>query len=166
MTPGWDASTGWGLARVGAALAAPAPPRDLSEPNDDIGWVNGTYYPTPGGAIFSGGARPAAVDGLLDKFEDYADVYRIVMPARSRVKVTLRSRTGDADLAVYDRHARSTATRRWLIDRSAHTGSTLDSTEIVNAGARQSVYVAAYIDQGAQGLDATYHLTARRLRDR
>ena len=86
------------------------------------------------------------------------------MPAHSRVRVTVRSRTGDADLAAYDRRARSTATRKWLIDRSAHSGSGVDSSEIVNPGAKQSVYVAAYIDQGAEGLDATYHLTVRRLR--
>ena len=166
MAPGWDTSTGWGLARVGPALTAAAPPRDLNEPNDDIGWVNGRYYPQPARPIFSGGARPATVDGLLDKFEDYADVFRIVMPAHSRMRVTVHSRSGDADLAAYDHRARTTATRKWLIHRSARTGSAVDSTEIVNPGARQSVYVAAYIDQGAQGLDAAYQLTARRLRGR
>ena len=46
--PGWDERTGYGIVDMPALLAAPLPPVDPSEPNDDIDQVKP-------GEMFAGG---------------------------------------------------------------------------------------------------------------
>ena len=44
---GYDTNTGFGLVNLGAALALPAPARDVLEPNDGITFVNGSVFSQP-----------------------------------------------------------------------------------------------------------------------
>ena len=50
-------------------------------------------------------AAPRKLRALVDKYEDPADVYRIVFPPRARVRVTLTPRFGNPDLAAFTRSA-------------------------------------------------------------
>ena len=45
--PGYDTNTGFGLVHMAAALALPAPARDVLEPNDGITFVNGSVFSRP-----------------------------------------------------------------------------------------------------------------------
>jgi Subtilase family len=160
---GWDPSTGWGLVQVDRALSGPAPARDVGEPNDDLEWVNGKRLGKPDKAVWSGRA-PVVIGGLLDKFEDPVDAYRIVMPARSRVRVALHSIGGDGDLAVYDSRAPDVGSRRHLVAHSIHSGTAADEVRVVNRlGTRRVLYVVAYIDARARALTAGYRLSVRRV---
>src|SRR2546423_1345012 len=159
---GWDPSTGWGLVQVDRALAGARPARDIGEPNDDLDWVNGKRFGKPDKAIWSG-RSPVVIGGLLDKFEDPVDAYRIVVPARSRVRVALHSIGGDGDLAVYDSRAPDVGSTRHLVARSIHSGTAPDQVIVPNRlRTRRVLYVVAYIDARAQSLTAGYRLSVRR----
>ena len=86
------------------ALSAPAPAIDPHEPNDDMGWINGRATGRVDAPIWRRGG-PRKLRALVDKYEDPADVYRIVFPPRARVRVTLQPRFGNPDLAAFTRTA-------------------------------------------------------------
>src|SRR4051812_6669554 len=52
--PGWDQSYGFGLVNVANALGQSAERHDPNEPNDDIKWIDGTYF-SPDAPIFRPG---------------------------------------------------------------------------------------------------------------
>jgi hypothetical protein len=160
---GWDASTGFGVASVGGALARKAPPTDPAEPNDDIIWVDGRAFGKPAPRFWRG--RGAAKRfGLLDRFEDPVDVFRVSLPARSATRVTVRSRGGDPDLAVVPGTAKRLYRSR-LVARSRKSGRRTDAVTLRNSARRaRSVYVAVYVHEGSNSLDAAYDLTIRRTR--
>ena len=87
--PGFDSATGWGIVDIPAALAAPTPPNDPYEPNDDIAQVKP-------GVLFADGQAPITRTGkpsirlaaTLDASDDPRDVYRIWVPARRYVHVS------------------------------------------------------------------------------
>jgi len=159
---GWDPQTGFGLLSMGAALTQRAPARDPLEPNDDVVWTNGRAGTPVKKAIWSGG-KPRRLRAVLDQFEDPADVYRVRIPGRARVRISVSQRFGDADLAAFTRAARSTGDDEQLIGRSRRKGSRKDSLSLVNPSRRERLaYVEVYIDEKARGLDAGYELSVRR----
>jgi hypothetical protein len=94
--PGFDPGSGFGIVDIPAALAAPTPPRDPDEPNDDVDEVR------PGGLFASGEpalttpAKPSVrISAQLDAADDPRDVYRIWVPANRTVRATISS-DGDA----------------------------------------------------------------------
>jgi Subtilase family len=89
--PGWDADYGFGLLNVPAALAAAAPTRDPGEPNDDVRFVKaGGVFPTAAPLV----PAAARLAGHLDGYEDPRDVFRLRIPARRRVRVTVTPTEG------------------------------------------------------------------------
>jgi subtilisin family serine protease len=99
--PGFDFDTGWGLLDIPAALSAPAPRRDPSEPNDDIDLARGA-----GG--FAGitpllrprGPRRGDLGGRVDGVEDPRDVYPVWVPARGSLYASVRA-DADVDLELW-----------------------------------------------------------------
>jgi Subtilase family len=90
--PGFDNASGWGVVDIPAALAAPTPPNDPFEPNDDISQVKP-------GALFEAGEPPLTtpvkpairVAATLDSGDDPRDVYRVWVPAKKYVHVSVTS---------------------------------------------------------------------------
>jgi hypothetical protein len=122
---GWDSLTGFGVLSVGNALAVPSnrlPAHDPGEPNDNIAWVNGQAFGAPATAVWSGGA-PSRFDALLDKEEDPVDVYRIVVPAHHRAKVSGIPRFGDIQLEVFKASATSINDTRHRVAFSHRKGT-------------------------------------------
>ena len=78
--PGWELDTGFGILSVGRAETITPPPPDPAEPNDDIMWVDGRAFGKPDRAFYTGRGHPRLL-GLLDVFEDPADVYRVRLRA-------------------------------------------------------------------------------------
>jgi hypothetical protein len=163
---GWDSATGFGLVSMSRALSLATPASDPHEPNDDMAWVNGRALGRVDSPIWHGG-RPRRLRALVDKYEDPADVYRIVFPPHAQVRVTLRPRFGDPDLAAFTRSATSTSDDEQIIGRSRHTGRRKDSLELRNPSRRaRAAFVVAYIDNATRTLDSRYDLSVRRVKRR
>lgn len=160
----WDEDTGWGLLDVGAALREPAPPNDYGEPNDDISMVDGRVFAGADPFLWRGHGRKS-LRAWADQWEDPADVYRIRLPRRSRVRILLRPAYGDPDLEVYDQGARSLGRRRWRVCSSrAPAGRTDACTLRWNGRRARTAYVVVYVT--GETLDSRYRLALRRLRYR
>jgi Subtilase family len=89
-----DSYSGWGrldVERALASLAAPMPPRDRFESNDDAG-----AQATPLRR------RRADFAATLDFWDDHVDVYKLYLRKRQRITITLESpRRSDADLVLW-----------------------------------------------------------------
>jgi len=160
---GWDSATGYGMLSVLGALSNPAPAIDPHEPNDDMAWINGKATGRVDTPIWRRGARK--LRALVDKYEDPADVYRVVFPPRARVRVSLTPRFGNADLAAFTRSATSTADDEQLIGRSRRKGKRRDTLTLRNPSRRpRSAYLVVFIDRRTRTLDSRYELRVQRAR--
>ena len=161
---GWDSATGYGMLNLLGAINRPAPAIDPHEPNDDIPWINGQATGRVDAPIWRrGGARK--LRALVDKYEDPADVYRIIFPPRARVRVTLKPRFGNPDLAAFTRSATSTADDEQIIGRSRRKGKRRDPLTLRNPSRRKrSAYLVVYIGQRTRALDSRYELRVQRVK--
>jgi subtilisin family serine protease len=90
--PGFDNASGWGLLNIPASLAAPAPPPDPGEPNDDINQVKPGQLFELGEPALTTTAKPSTrIAATLDAAEDPHDLYRIWVPAHKIVRVSVSS---------------------------------------------------------------------------
>ncbi|HET7146364.1 MAG TPA: S8 family serine peptidase [Gaiellaceae bacterium] len=88
--PGFDTASGWGILDIPGALAAPTPPADPAEPNDDIPEVKPGRLFQVGQAPLTTPAKPSIrIAGSLDASEDPRDLYRIWVPAKRTVRVSV-----------------------------------------------------------------------------
>jgi subtilisin family serine protease len=157
---GYDQDTGFGLLDLGAALTKAPPPRDPLEPNDDLAFVNGRAFGKPSRAVFRG-RRTARLAGLVDVYEDPADVYRVKLRRRSRVRVVVRPAFGDPLLAGFAPGSRSLRGRRLATSR--RKGSRTERITLRNRSRRtRTFFVAIGVQRGGRSLDAGYRLTVRR----
>jgi subtilase family protein len=161
--PGFDVDTGFGVLDVPAALIREAPPRDPQEPNDDIALVKpGALFAAGEPALTKPGAGKASLQARIDVSEDPEDVYRVWVPARKSVTVTLH---GDAnvDLEVWKPAARTvaesgSARKRDLAGASERTGTAADALAIKNTTKRGAYYYAdVFLGRGVG--DASYSIT-------
>jgi hypothetical protein len=160
--PGWDPNAGFGMLNIDRALAQQAPPADPLEPNDEIVWIDGRAFGKKDPAVF-GGRRTVKFVALLDALEDPEDVYRIVLPGRRKVLVSVKPAFGDTDVAVYDKTAKSLDQRSRILRRSGHAGAKTDAVTIRNRGRRsRSAYVRVFIHPRAKSLNAAYVVTIKR----
>lgn len=99
--PGFDTATGYGIVDIPGALAAPTPPPDPAEPNDDVDEVRPGLLFQTGQPPLSSPAKPSTrVAGTLDATEDPRDLYRIWVPAGKVVRVSV-SAGGDAAARIW-----------------------------------------------------------------
>jgi hypothetical protein len=159
---GWDPVTGYGLLNIDRALSLAPPPADPREPNDDIAWVSGRAFGTASPAIWSGGG-PRRFTALIDAFEDPADVYRVRIPGRARVRVSVTPQSGATDVAAHKASARAIDETRTRLARSARRGRRTDSVNLRNRSRRaRTVYVSVSVDQHKGNLNGIYSLVVRR----
>lgn len=166
---GWDQRFGYGRLDLGAALRDAAPAPQPFEPNDDVGFVNGTLFRGADPFLFTG-RRAVRIRDRLDQWEDPGDVFRVSLPARSGVRVRLVPAFGDPDLVALDSRARSLyagsrLNRAHLVASSARNGRAVDSVVVHNRGRRsRRLFVATTIASSVHQLDAGYRLELTRLR--
>ena len=154
---GWEPDTGFGLLSVGDALTVTPPPPDPAEPNDDILWVDGRAFDRPARPIYRGRGT-ARRRALLDAFEDPADVYRVRLRPRSRVRISANPAGGD-DVALTVHRGSA----QWLgskpLERSARRGRRTERVVVRNRSRRARVfYVGVRVQPGVRDLDASYAL--------
>ncbi len=161
--PGWDPYTGFGLLQVSGAMAAPAPEKDLLEPNDSPTYTRpvgkGTFSKP---AIWSGGGK-VTVQATGDSADDNIDAYRIKVPARALVKIQLKPSSGAADLFAFDQSVRSFL-RATPIDASTRSGTRMDTIWLRNSGnaSRFAFVVVNTTGQDDQRSLAQYALSVRK----
>jgi hypothetical protein len=164
---GWDVNSGYGLIDIGSALAAAEPAIDSTEVNDDIEWVDGRRFSRPDGFLLRASARSAAVQAGVDRFKDPADVYRVQVRGRSRLRLTLRTAArADPDLGFFSRRGRSIYNRRGRLALSLRGPGRTDRVVIENRSRRTLVGYAVVYGPGrsASRIDAPYALRIRRSR--
>ena len=154
--PGWQGDTGFGVLNVAAALARPAPPPD--PPSRTTTSCGSTAARSAGRTgCSSRAARRAGWARSSTSFEDPADVYRIRLRGRSRVRITADPvRNDDVDLRVYSRKAKSLSAKP--LKRSARRGKRTERITLRNRSGRARVYYVAVRVQGSRDLDAAYAL--------
>ncbi|MDO9353398.1 MAG: S8 family serine peptidase, partial [Solirubrobacteraceae bacterium] len=159
--PGWDQHTGFGLLQVGAAMAIPTPTADVLEPNDDPAFTKASGKGTFGKrTVWSGGAR-TRINALGDSADDPVDAYRIKVPARGRVRVSVQASEGRTDLFAFDQSV--TTFSGAPVDASTKKGSATDAITLRNTGnsSRMAFVVVNSVDDGAR-LPSHYTLTIKR----
>jgi len=155
--PGWGPDTGFGVLNVERALRYNAPPSDPLAPHDTLFWVDGRAFGRADQVIFKGG-KTRRLGATIDVFEDPADVYRIRLRGRSRVRISADPvRNDDVDLRVYPRKAKSLGAK--ALKRSARRGKRTEKITLRNRSRRARMYyVAVRVQQGVRDLDAAYAL--------
>ena len=158
---GYEDSTGFGVLSLPGALARRPPANDPREPNDDIRYVDGRAFRRPARPLFTGTATSIAA--TADRAEDPVDVYRVKVPAGTRVRLALTPSVGDPDLFVFDSSARSVRKARPLRISSA-SGEATDRLSVANRGDRtRTLYVAVGFRAGKRVrlFNTSYVLRAR-----
>jgi hypothetical protein len=90
--PGFDNASGYGLLDIPAALAAPTPADDPAEPNDDIDQIKpGLLFSVGTPALTTSNQPSARVTASLEGADDPRDLYRIWVPAKKFVHVSVAS---------------------------------------------------------------------------
>lgn len=164
-TPGRDPSYGEGLLNIDSALAAPAPPADPGEPNNDIQWVNGSLLGRSSAFLWKPrGPRRGSVVATLSRHKDSADVYRVRLARKSRVLITAAQFQGDVQLRVYRPRAKTiTRGRAQIIVRSDRARPRTEGVQVRNNQRRaQIVYVAIMRSARQSGEYMRYRLSVAR----
>jgi hypothetical protein len=149
--PGWDTDSGAGLLDLAAALAAPEPPSDASEPNDDIAYVRPRGFFAVGTPRLTPRAGGTTVTGSLAGADDPRDVFPVAV-ARGR---TLRASVRAAD-------GKPLAVSLWRSStQSIAEAGAVRRRDLLRAGygnvaARGAAYVAV---GGSSGRRTSYTLT-------
>jgi hypothetical protein len=151
--PGFDSDTGFGMLDVPGALAYPAPIRDPFEPNEDVDLVKrNKLFAEPMPAI-SGALRARLTAG-----EDPNDVYRVRVPAKRTVVVTVAP-DADADLELWRPWTRSVhEASRSLAAAGTRPGRRVEVVRFRN-GAPSAVTAFVNVKLGAGAPRSTYRLT-------
>jgi hypothetical protein len=160
--PGWDPDTGYGILDVPAALTRKPPPVDPQEPNEDVYLVRPNGLTRAGKTPLTAQNRPrAAVTASLERHEDPEDVYRVYLPAKGKVVVTVRP-SANVDLELWGRQTktvfeRGSAARRDLLGVSAHPGARFERVTLHGRGTGQFVYADVFLPKS--GVQASYRLS-------
>jgi hypothetical protein len=154
---GWDPNTGFGILSIPAALNQRVRPKDPQEPNDDINLVRPHAVTAAGTKL----ATPAFLHARIDAKEDPDDVFRIWVPAHTRISARTRS-SANVNLALWGPRTRSvyergSALRHDLLAHSQQAGRRSDVVTGRNStGQGAYYYVDAFL--GKRAARAAYSL--------
>ncbi len=152
--PGRDPATGFGLLDIPAALRRAAPARDPYEPNESVEMVRPSALFAAGQPALTLPRRGrATLQAALDVVDDPRDVYRVWVPARSRVTVVVQPSTRAVDLQLLVRPPGATA-------RRTATPAPRETLTVTN-GSRTGgfAFVSALLRAAASPGEATYRLS-------
>jgi subtilisin family serine protease len=148
--PGWDPDTGYGILNIPNALTMAAPPRDPSEPNDDVGQVQpGMLFATGEPALTDETHVTATVDASVDLANDPHDVYRVWVPAHRHL-VAQATTTGGSVVIHFWRG----------VTHSINETRTSRKHDLLGPRPTAGAHgFAAYVDVTPTGPEATIHYT-------
>jgi hypothetical protein len=168
---GWDSSTGFGILDVKRALSMDPPPTDPGEPNDDVPFVNGDVFGKRNSAILgTHGVKKAKFVALVDRLEDPDDVYRIIVPPRTRLDMTVSTSAagvagggeyGNPDLQLFSRRVQTVTGKKHRLALSRHPAKVTERVAYTNRSKRATtVYADVFVDPVGPQLDSRYTLSA------
>jgi Subtilase family len=167
--PGPDARTGQGVLDIPAALTRAAPAIDPLEPNDDIDHVKARgIFRLAARPLTAPGRRRASYRARLHASEDPHDVYRVWIPARRQVTMTIRP-NANVDAAVWAPRTqnvleRGSARRRDLVASSARPGGRPEILRVENRTKRgYYAYLDAFPARGVRSAAYSLGIRARAL---
>jgi Subtilase family len=164
-TQGFDSRNGFGLLDLPAALVAATPPVDPLEPNDDVDQVVTGRFGRAHASVNGASGRNATLTASLDAAEDPHDVYRLVVPAGTRLVVTV---SADANIRadLWSARAISIAAERSLrLAASEGRAAARRQVAWTNRG-RRAVAVYLHVEPGGRGLRPRYTAAIRLVRAR
>jgi hypothetical protein len=157
---GRDPASGFGELDVAAALALPAPVKDPFEPNDDVDEVDPSrdLYLSKEPPLTTPTRRHGRIAGRVDAWEDPRDVFRVWLPARSRL-VAVMDATDDGDIALFAASASTVVGRFATPGRlaRANRGGTTERLVFDNRKAGRWTYLAVSLP--VTTTSATYRLS-------
>lgn len=144
---GYNTVSGYGALDIAAALAAPAPPRDPYEPNDDIEMVRpGGLFRDSAPSLTSPVRRRAFLRGSLARNEDPRDVFRVWIPPHGSLAATATAPPGAITVRAWSAGTHSVlegAARRRRDLRAIGQGKDGDHLRVANHSSRG---VVAYLE--------------------
>ena len=163
---GRDGSFGEGLVQVEGALAAGAPVADKLEPNDDIGWIDGRLLndgkkPVKAASLWPNrGRKTRRLQATLSP-GDPADVYRIVVPARTKLVIGVAQAEGDVGIDIRKQGpARTIANERGKFGSSDLPAPRTEGLEIRNPTRKpRAVYLVVRLGKESTSGTARYQVT-------
>ena len=159
---GWDADTGYGILDVPAALTRKPPAADPQEPNEDVYLVRPNGLTRAGKTPLTAQHRPrATISASVERREDPEDVYRVFLPAKGKVVITVRP-NANVDLEAWGKRTstvfeRGKLAKRDLLGVSAHAGAKFERITLKGRGSGQFVYADVFLPKN--GVQASYTLS-------
>src|SRR4051812_25992736 len=159
---GWDVDTGYGILDVPSALTRKPPTADPLEPNEDVYLVRPNGLTRAGKTPLTAQHRPrATIAASLERREDPEDVYRVYLPAKGKIVVTVRP-NANVDLELWGKRTTTvfehgTLAKRDLLGASAHAGAKFERITLKGRGAGQFVYADVFLPKN--GVQAAYKLS-------
>lgn len=157
--PGRDPDYGEGILNIDAALTVTAPPADPMEPNDDIPWLNGSLIKKKAPYLWKRGKKgkkSRSVKATVSGTKDPSDVYRVKVPRRGKVLITVAQLQSDIKLEVFKPKTTSLLKPgKNLIVRSDRPRSKTEGVRVKNLKSKaQTIYVA--ITPSSRSVDEYY----------
>jgi Subtilase family len=169
---GPDVRTGHGVLDIPAALTRPVPAIDPLEPNDDIDHVQARgIFPAAARPLTTPGRRRGSFQARLHASEDPHDVYRVWVPARREVSMTIRP-NANVNVAVWAPGTRNVAERgaarrRDLVASGRARGGRPKTLRVENrAGPGYYAYLDVYTTRRSRSASYSLGIMARALRSR
>ncbi len=165
--PGRDPEYGEGLLNIDAATAAGRPPGDPMEPNDDIPWLDASLI--AGKAPFfwkPRNGKRGSLTATVARDKDPADVYRVRIPPRRKLRITAAQYQGDLRLSVLKPGAKSIVDPgKRVIVASDRAFPKTEGVKVRNLRAKpRLIYVAVEIGPRQKPEYGRYKLTVSRRR--
>jgi hypothetical protein len=169
---GPDVRTGHGVLDIPTALTRAAPPIDPLEPNDDIDHVRARgIFQAAARPLTAPGRRRATYNARVNASEDPHDVYRVWIPGRREVSMTIRP-NANVDAAVWAPRTRNVsergaARRRDLVAAGVRPGGRTEVLRIANRTRRgYYAYLDAFPGRGVRSAAYSLRIIARALPSR
>lgn len=165
---GWDREYGAGLLNIDAALRAAAPPDDPMEPNDDIGWINGSKLRNKGRPIVApriyrpGFESRELVRATISRKDDPIDVYRMRIGRESTVIFRIDQLAGDVAVRTFPIGTDSVVKTRKAFAASDRRAPLPEGIRVVNRARKaRDFYLAVSSGRKQTGVFARYRVTVQ-----
>lgn len=167
---GRNPTSGHGLLNLARSLREGTPVNDPLEPNDDIGWVRANSLLLDGEAgkpvmrriFWQSGERTKKVTATLGRVKDPADVYRIQIGPKAKVRIKVSQFSGDTKLMVVSSDATSIGkleAGQLVASSDRPPGKKADAVEVTNpSNLWLTAFVAIKVSDRQVGENSTYRL--------
>lgn len=171
LPKGWDSNNGAGLLNINAALREPAPPDDPKEPNDDIGWIDGSLLRNGKQRIVApllyrpGFESRELVRATLSTRDDPVDVYRMRIGREATVVFRIDQLAGDVAVQTFEGGVQSVTTVNRAFAASDRKPPNPEGIKVTNRSRKAlNFYLAIKPGRTQSGTYSRYRVTVQSIR--